>query len=267
MGFFDFFKSNKSNTQPETGLHLQNELIEAIIVALQPYKLLTHNIIGLKLHLVSDSQKQVYDTLLTAADFKTNLQRNLDSNYLKLPANFSFGYQWCTVLPTDYALLDATKALEIVKRGDNEIQPSQKATITVLRGQLTQNQYELQPDNTRHNIGRSQNPMLDTGRLHTNQIVAIAADETGFDASPNKGKSNLLVSRAHAYILYDSFKYQFCLYAYAGGLNIGQNSTKIHRGVDEVVRLLLENHPYSLANGDQIELGGREGVLLKFTLH
>jgi hypothetical protein len=266
MGLFDFFKTNKDDTQPQTGLHLQNELIEAIVMALQPFKLLKHDIVGLKIHLVPDSQKQVYDTLLGGADFKTNLQRNLESNDFDLPNSFSFGYQWCNLLPENCPSLGANKVLEIVRRSDsNQQQPTQTATITVLRGQLAQNQYQLQPDETRYNIGRSQNPMLDTGRLHSNQIVAIAADEAGFD--PIKGKPNLLVSRAHAYILYDGFRHQYCLYAYAGGLNIGQNSSKIFRGVDETIRLLIENHPYPLANNDQIELGGREGILLKFNLN
>ena len=262
MGFFDFFKNDKNNA-PETGLHLQNELIESIITAMNPYRLQEHNIIGIKIHLTNRPDRQVYDTLLGSAEFKRELDRNFQTNFFNMPSAWSFGYDWCEVLPTNISLLNNGMALEVFQKNNVITKNIRSAAITAIRGQLAEQTLTLQPTDTRYNIGRSKSPMLDTGRQHRNQIVITAPDEVGFDS--NTGRYNLAVSRAHAYILYDAIHNQFCLYAYQGGLAMSNNSTKIFRGYEQIIRLEIKNHGEPLHHNDQIELGGLNGVLLEFT--
>ena len=265
MAFWDFSKSNKPATPPTTGLHLQTELITAIVNALLPYRLLPHNIVGLKLHLLPQLNRQLYETVLGAADFRNTLDRNLQDQFLTLPPIWTLTYQWSEGFPDDALKLQEGIALVIFQEGINQPQTTQQATLTTLRGQLAQESYVLQPDGTQYNIGRGRNPDID-GRMHKNQLACLDTDEEGYDEAKAK-KNNAPVSRAHAYIAFDKVKGQFCLYAYNGGLPIRGNSSKIYRADGQTIRLDLEKHPYPLQQNDQIELGGREGVSIEFTLN
>ena len=123
-------------------------------------------------------------------------------------------------------------------------------------------EYELNPQQQlKFNIGRTKNPQLSSGRIHTNDIVFWGQDEAAFDAQT--AGANLHVSRNHAYILYNPQLDKFFLFPDKGGLPENGNKTRIYTTDDKVKSLNVPGVSHELQSGDQIELGG--AAILVFT--
>ncbi len=192
--------------------------------------------------------------------FQQELSRHLADHYIQLAPNWQFTHQFVTdTLPAICTYRQGNLGLTVVRPGTD--QPLQ-ARIKTLTGQTTEASYLLDPAvQTDFRIGRGQTVQTASGRIRTNDIAFIDADEPNFD--PVRGEPNLSVSRQHATIRYDEASRKYRLLADAGGLPANGNKTKILRTNDTTERADLPGVGYILNPGDQIELGGEAKLLLE----
>ena len=192
--------------------------------------------------------------------FQAELGRHLADHYIRFAPNWQFSWEFVRdTLPATCTYRQENLGLTVL-RPDKD-QPL-RVRIRTLTGQTLEASYLLDPAvQTDYHIGRCQTVQAASGRVRTNHIVFLDADEPGFD--PERGEPNLSVSRQHATIHYDASKRQYRLLADAGGLPGSNNKTKIIRADDTVERVALPGVGYALAPGDQIELGGEANLLVE----
>jgi hypothetical protein len=240
----------------------REEIIKFIINGLKPYiDEKGHTIAGLRLYIVCNNKEQE-ETLKvalcddTAGMFqKDHLERKLVNNFIQLAGGWFFEHHIVTDKLPEYCITHGNMGLEVIRRGQDLFQQYSIARLQVLAGKTEFPEYELNPQQKlKFNIGRTKNPKLSTGRIHTNDIVFWAQDDPQFD--PQTGAPNLHVSRNHAYIQYNPQLDKFFLFPDHGGLPENGNKTRIYTTDDKVKSLNVPGVSHELQNGDQIELGG-----------
>jgi hypothetical protein len=192
--------------------------------------------------------------------FQAELSRHLADHYIRFAPNWQFSWEFVRdTLPATCTYRRENLGLTVLR--PDQDQPL-RVRIRTLTGQTHEASYLLDPAvQTDYQIGRCQTVQAASGRMRTNHIAFLDADESGFD--PERGEPNLSVSRQHATIHYDANKRQYRLLADVGGLPGSNNKTKIIRADDTVERVALPGVGYALAPGDQIELGGEANLLVE----
>lgn len=193
--------------------------------------------------------------------FQKELSRHLADNYIILPQNWRFSYEFFRdSLP---ASLYQEGNLGLTMLGANQSSgPIYRASIKTLVGQTEQAEYLLDPEQkTQFYIGRGKSSRTTSGRVRTNDIVILSEDDPAFD--PQIGAGNQAVSRDHATIQYDPAKRAYRLLVDPGGLPARGNKTKLLHPNDTIERADIAGMTYPLQNGDQIELGGEVTLLFE----
>jgi len=254
------------NTQPVLSIPAtrarREEIVRFIINGLKPYiDEKAHTIAGLRLYVVCNN-KELEETLQVALCSDTpgmfqkeHLERKLVNNFIQLAGDWFFEPHLVKDKLPDYCISHGTMGLEVIRRGQDFVQQYSIARLQVLKGKTELPEYELNPQQQlKFNIGRTKNPQLTTGKIHTNDIVFWGQDDPGFDAQT--GAANLHVSRNHAYIQYNPQLDKFFLFPDKGGLPENGNKTRIYTADDKVKSLNVPGVSHELVDGDQIELGG-----------
>lgn len=192
--------------------------------------------------------------------FQQELSRHLADHYIQLAPDWKFSWQFIPdELPANCTYQWGNLGLEVIRPS---LEKPLQVRVRALTGQTVDASYVLDPTiQTEFRLGRGQMVQTASGRVRTNDIAFIDADEPGFDAM--RGEPNLSVSRQHATIRYEADKRRYCLMADAGGLPANGNKTKILRTNDTIERADLPGVGYVLNPGDQIELGGEAKLLLE----
>lgn len=192
--------------------------------------------------------------------FQAELSRHLADHYIRLAPNWQFSREFVREnLPATVTYRQGNLGLDILRPGNTR---PLRVRLRPLAGQTAEESYLLDPAlKTEYRIGRCRTVQTASGRVRTNDIAFLNADDEGFD--PVRGEPNLSVSRQHATISYDAAGRQYRLMADAGGLPSNGNKTKILRSNDTIERADLPGVGYILNPGDQIELGGEAKLLLE----
>jgi hypothetical protein len=254
-------KDNAALSIPATRTK-REELIRFIINGLKPYiDEKAHTIAGLRLYVLCDNKEDeeiLRVALCTdkAGMFqKDHLERKLVNNFIQMADNWFFEYHFVKDKLPEYCIAQGRLGLEVIRRGQDFVQQYSTARLQVLIGKTEFAEYELNPQRQlKFNIGRTKNPHLPSGKIHTNDIVFWGQGEPQFDEQ--SGSANLHVSRNHAYILYNPQLDKFFLFPDKGGLPENGNKTKIYTADDKVKMLNVPGVSHELQHGDQIELGG-----------
>lgn len=247
----------------------REEIVRFIINGLKPYiDEKGHTIAGLRLYMVCNN-KELEETLQVALCSDTpgmfqkdHLERKLVNNFIQLAGDWFFEHHLVKDKVPDYCITHGNMGLEVIRRGQDLVQNYSIAKLQVLVGQAELPEYELNPQqHLKFNIGRTRNPQLPSGKIHTNDIVFWGSEDALFDAQA--GIANLHVSRNHAYIIYNPQLDKFFLFPDKGGLPENGNKTKIYTADDKVKSLNVPGVSHELQNGDQIELGGSAILVFK----
>ena len=247
----------------ETGLHLQNDTISEIIKGFRQIRLVGKDIKGFKLWVSpkTDIDHLAYEHVLKSEDFKIELQRILDNNFIQLSENWLFEWAIQESLPEECTQLNSVLAISIMDRRNLK---HKEATLKALAGKTWKEKYELKPEAKIIHIGRGKRPTLDSGTFQTNEIAFIDPAEKKLD---DKTKEiNLHVGRSHCYIKYDMNDMKYCLYLADSILNTNYD-TKILRGAGNQVSKIdvnNERNPYPLEDGDQIQFNKKAVLEFKF---
>jgi hypothetical protein len=240
----------------------REELIRFIINGLKPYiDEKAHTIAGLRLYVLCDNKEneEILRVALctdnTGMFQKDHLERKLVNNFIQMADNWFFEYHFVKDKLPEYCIVQGSLGLEVIRRGQNFVQQYSTARLQVLVGKTEFPEYELNPQRQlKFNIGRTKNPHLPSGKIHTNDIVFWGQGEPQFDEQ--SVGANLHVSRNHAYILYNPQLDKFFLFPDKGGLPENGNKTRIYTADDKVKMLNVPGVSHELQHGDQIELGG-----------
>lgn len=265
--------SATNNVQPALSIPAtrakREEIVRFIINGLKPYiDEKGHTIAGLRLYVVCNN-KELEETLQVALCSDTpgmfqkdHLERKLVNNFIQLSHDWFFEHHLVKDKVPDYCITHGAMGLEVIRRGQDFVQQYSIAKLQVLVGQAELPEYELNPQQQlKFNIGRTKNPQLTSGRIHTNDIVFWGSEDLLFDAQA--GIANLHVSRNHAYIVYNPQLDKFFLFPDKGGLPENGNKTKIYTADDKVKSLNVPGVSHELMDGDQIELGGSAILIFK----
>jgi len=193
--------------------------------------------------------------------FQKDLNRQLADNYIILPQNWQFSYEFFRdSLPT---CMYQNGNIGLTLLGANQASgPVYRASLKPLVGQTEQAEYLLDPEQkTQFYIGRGKSSRTTSGRVRTNDIVILPEDDPAFN--PKIGTGNQAVSRDHATIQFDPIKRAYRLLVDPGGLPARGNKTKILHPNDTIERADIAGMTYPLQNGDQIELGGEVTLLFE----
>lgn len=246
----------------------RDALFRFIVEKLSPYSNETANApIGIRLWLLcpNPESEELMLAVLYADQpgrFEDELSRHLANQYIRLERGWSFEWQIVhEVLPAECTYRQGTTGLTVLHR-PAPVQASSRVRLRALIGQTAEENYLLDPTvKTDYCIGRGHTGPTASGRVRTNDIVFLDADDQGFD--PNRGEPNLTVSRQHASIRYDAAQRRYKLFADAGGLPASGNKTKILHTDETVERADIPGMGYPLLPGDQIELGGEAKLLVE----
>lgn len=262
-----------SNVQPALSIPAtrakREEIVRFIINGLKPYiDEKGHTIAGLRLYVVCNN-KELEETLQVALCSDTpgmfqkdHLERKLVNNFIQLAGDWFFEHHLVKDKVPDYCITHGAMGLEVIRRGQDFVQQYSIAKLQVLVGKAEYTEYELNPQQQlKFSIGRTKNPQLPSGRIHTNDIVFWGKEDPLFDAQA--GEANLHVSRNHAYIIYNPQLDKFFLFPDNGGLPENGNKTKIYTTDDKVKSLNVPGVSHELVDGDQIELGGSAILVFK----
>lgn len=247
----------------ETGLHLTDNTINAIVGALQQLSFVGKDIVGLKIFVLPKSQTDelAYNNLLPTEEFKTELQRKLDNKWVKLSDNWTFSFEIVTNLPEESSKINEVLAIQLLNRRSIK---HKEATIIALAGKTWKKNYDLKPNEVVYNIGRGKKPVLESGRIQENQIAFIDPDEQALDEKTND--INLHISRFHGSIQYDLVQMKYCLHLAKMIFQSGHD-TKILRsinGKENKIDINNEQISYPLEDGDQIVFNKK--AILEFRL-
>jgi len=197
--------------------------------------------------------------------FQSELDRHLANQYIRMPANWPFEAQIVRdKLPADSTYRQGDLALTVLHRSAPTPVSKGLALMRVraLIGQLAEESYRLDPaSKPEYCVGRGRTVQTASGRVRTNDIIFLDANDPAFD--PQAGDANLAVSRQHATIRYDAAHRAFRLFADPGGLPANGNKIKILRANGTIERADMPGMGYTLAAGDQIELGGEAKLLVE----
>jgi pSer/pThr/pTyr-binding forkhead associated (FHA) protein len=249
----------------------REEIVRFIINGLKPYiDEKGHTIAGLRLYVVCNN-KELEETLQVALCSDTpgmfqkdHLERKLVNNFIQLSGDWFFEHHLVKEKLPDYCISNGVMGLEVIRRGQDFVQQYSIAHLQVLVGKAEFPEYELNPQRQlKFNIGRTKNPQLTSGRIHTNDIVFWGKEDEQFDAQT--GVANLHVSRNHAYIMYNAQLDKFFLFPDKGGLPENGNKTRIYTTDDKVKSLNVPGVAHELQDGDQIELGGAAILVFRNT--
>lgn len=240
----------------------REELIRFIINGLKPYiDEKAHTLAGLRLYLLCNDKEQeeiLHVALCTDTPGmfqKDHLERKLVNNFIQMADNWFFEYHFVKDKLPEYCITQGMLGLEVIRRGQDFVQQYSTARVQVLVGKTELPEYVLNPQQQlKFNIGRTKNPHLPSGKIHTNDIVFWGQGEPQFDE--HTASANLHVSRNHAYILYNPQLDKFFLFPDKGGLPENGNKTRIYTADDKVKMLNVPGVSHELQHGDQIELGG-----------
>lgn len=246
----------------------RRELIRFILEKLRAYQNEPDNApTGLRLFIAcaSAEDQELYRVVLWAnkpGRFREELSRQLADNYIHLPADWRFDYEFFRDEWPACTYRSGNLGLVVLDRSKPD-GPVQLATITALVGQTEQPVYPLDPTHkVNFCIGRGHTTQTASGRVRTNDIVIVNIDAPDFN--PQTGAGNGAVSRSHATIRYDPTQRKYALLVDPGGLPGSGNKTKIMHPDETVERADIGGMGYPLQDGDQIELGGE--VVLLFEL-
>jgi hypothetical protein len=240
----------------------REELTRFIINGLKPYiDEKAHTIAGLRLYILCNDKEQeeiLHVALCTDTPGmfqKDHLERKLVNNFIQMADNWFFEYHFVKDKLPEYCITQGMLGLEVIRRGQDFVQQYSTARLQVLVGKTELPEYVLNPQRQlKFNIGRTKNPHLPSGKIHTNDIVFWGQGEPQFDE--HTASANLHVSRNHAYILYNPQLDKFFLFPDKGGLPENGNKTRIYTADDKVKMLNVPGVSHELQHGDQIELGG-----------
>lgn len=247
----------------------REEIIRFIINGLKPYiDEKGHTIAGLRLYVVCNN-KELEETLQVALCTDTpgmfqkdHLERKLVNNFIQLSGGWFFEQHFVKDKLPDYCISQGAMGLEVIRRGQDFVQQYSIARLQVLVGKAEFPEYELNPQKQlKFNIGRTKNPQLTSGKIHTNDIIFWGQGEPLFDEQT--AAANLHVSRNHAYIMYNPQLDKFFLFPDKGGLPENGNKTRIYTADDKVKSLNVPGVSHELQDGDQIELGGAVILIFK----
>jgi hypothetical protein len=194
----------------------------------------------------------------------TLLERKLLNHFIQLSSNWYFESHVVNdhKLPEN-CIRKENFGLHIVRAGEPVTVHFSTAVLEVLAGQGERQVYTLDPhQQLKYCIGRTKTPQLSSGRIQANDIVFLGSDEPGFDE--RMGAPNNRVSRNHASIIFDTATGNWLLYPDKGGLPENGNKLKIHTAADKIKWLNIYGVSHSLADGDQVELGGE--AILRFRI-
>lgn len=246
----------------------RDALFRFIVEKLSPYTNESDNApIGLRLWALCPTPES--DELMRAVlyahhpgQFEEELSRHLANQYIRLEPGWSFEWQIVRdALPADSTYRQDNIGLTVLHR-PVPIQASTRVRLRVLVGQTAEESYLLDPAvQLDYCIGRGVTGPTASGRIRTNHIVFVDADDPRFD--PDQGDPNLAVSRQHATIRYDASQRRYKLYTDPGGLPANGNKTKILHADETVERADIPGMGYPLSPGDQIELGGDAKLLVE----
>lgn len=252
---------------PPPAPQLREGIIRFIVEKLAPYANETDNApLGMRLWVRcgSTEEEELSRVAVYAAQpgqFQNELERHLANQYIRLSPNWQIDVQIShEPAPADYKQRYENLALMLMHRPIPVHSTVTQLRIRALTGQTSQESYLLDPMvKSGYCIGRGQTVQTASGRVRTNDIVFLDADDPQFD--PQRGDANLAVSRQHASIHYDAASRRFRLFADAGGRPENGNKTKLLHEDDTIERVDMPDVGHTLKPGDQIELGG-EAILL-----
>ncbi|MBC8151410.1 MAG: FHA domain-containing protein [Bacteroidetes bacterium] len=252
---------------PPPAAQRRDQLLGFVIGKLRPYQNEPGAApTGLRLHVaVADPEEaELYRVALwdgQPGKFRTELDRQLADNYIKLRKDWRFEYVLTAGALPGCTYREGNLGLVVLDDSTPD-GPPRLARIVALIGQTEQADYPLDPTlKTSFCIGRGHTTQTTSGRVRTNDIVFLNDDDPGFDA--RQGAGNGAVSRAHATIRYVAGQKRYVLLVDPGGLPASGNKTKILHPDDRIERADIAGMSYLLDDGDQIELGGT--VTLLFT--
>ncbi|QJW90322.1 FHA domain-containing protein [Spirosoma taeanense] len=244
-------------------------LIRFIVEKLAPYATETENPpVALRLWALcpNPDEEELLSVVLYASQpghFQEELNRHLANHYIRLAPNWQFEWQIVRdALPAEATHRSGNLGLTVVHPKTKVYEVAARGQVRVLTGQTAEETYLLDPAvKADYCIGRGHTVQTATGRVRTNDIVFVDANDPDFD--PERGDPNLAVSRQHASIRYDAAQHRYRLFADLGGLPTAGNKTKILHPDDTIERADIPGMGYVLNPGDQIELGGEAKLLFE----
>lgn len=261
--------STASTPKPPPAPQRRDELFRFLIEKLTPYANETDNApLGLRLWVrcPTPEEVQLMQVVLYANQpgrFQEELSRHLANHYIALAPNWLFEWQLVTdELPADCTYRQGRYGLTIVFKPVATAANPTQVRLRALTGQTAAETYLLDPaQKLSYCIGRGELVETASGRMRTNDIVFVDADDPRFD--PVRGDANLVVSRQHATIKFDEATRRYRLYVDPGGLPTNGNKTKLLHADDTIERADMPGMGYLLTSGDQIELGGEAKLLVE----
>ncbi|RYY89672.1 MAG: FHA domain-containing protein [Chitinophagaceae bacterium] len=253
MGLFDRLRNDTADAKS-----IRDDLVYAIRTRLAAFQgAEARGLRAITLYLAPQpAERATYEAAILVHEpgsFRTEVARAAQDFDLSLPENWELKTEFCTSLPTEAIPVDGHAAAMLLQTGQRPGPAVQSARLRVLSGDTGQEEYQLQPDTSRVNIGREARVQLPDGFVRINTIAFSGESES---------ETNRFVSRQHAHIRYDASLGQFLLFADGGGLP-PHNKTKVKGvGSETAIKLQSAEVPHLLRNGDQIMLG--HSALLEF---
>lgn len=192
------------------------------------------------------------------------LERKLSDNYLTPDPQWNFEFSVIRFELPDCQINQDGFGMNILKDATvtGKFTP---ARITILTGQTEKTTYLLDPSvKLKCKIGRGFSQALPSGMMHTNDIVFLGKEDTGFNESI--AAANLTVSRYHAMIIYNPQVNRYYIAADTGGTPDSGNKTKLFTEDGKMTRLDIAGALHILSDGDQVELGGSARLVFESNL-
>lgn len=259
---FDFFKNKKDNKELDAK-GLRDLILQFIKEELQRLDGGEgKGICALQLYIAAEEGELfLYETSLYITEpgrLAEEIQRIGDNYAIELPADWKLEVLFVNELPAGSIKKEALKTglvLKSISRTQAAQASATQAKISILKGQAEQQEYLLEPQTNRINIGREKNVQAKDGSFRINTIAFPEGAEF---------ESNKYISRQHAHIEWDRETGAFKLFADEGGVPPG-NKTKIRSAKDESLQKLNSTLiGYPLADGDQVILADQ--VVLEFSV-
>jgi hypothetical protein len=204
-----------------------------------------------------ESERHIYESAVYADEpvlLKQEVQRIADDYAIDLPTGWTLDVTFADDLPPEAKKLTDVNAALFIKTKQQAIQKTGVAYILILSGQAEKEEYEINSESGKINIGREKRAQTDEGFFRINHI-AFPGD---CDNDCNK-----YISRQHAHIEWNNDAGCFMLFADEGGIPPG-NKIKIKSLDDNDPMKLNSTHiGHRLKEGDQVILG--ETAVIQFS--
>jgi len=205
------------------------------------------------------TEKQIYEAAVYLGEkdrFKDEVQRIADDYAVDIPYDWEMIINFGKDVPVEARKIDNIDVAVFIRTNDYTIQRTGSGYIRILNGEAEKEEYFIDSNDGKINIGREKKTRVDDGYFRFNHI-AFPADSTH--------ESNKFVSRQHAHIEWDNDSGSFMLYADEGGIP-PRNKIKIRSPKNEnLIKLISINIGHRLVEGDQVILG--DSAVIEYSNH